>query len=88
MRILTRKREYCDTKMALLIKLWKTLPPATGLRRIMIGRERWHELCEQAVVEEDPKKLFELVQEINQLLEERREQLKRLRTSRPAGAVE
>ena len=53
----------------------------------MIDRERWLELCEQAVVEEDPKKLFDLVQEINQLLEERRERLKRLRTSSPARAV-
>ena len=53
----------------------------------MIDRERWLELCEQAVVEEDPKKLFDLVQEINQLLEERRERLKRLRTSSPARVM-
>jgi hypothetical protein len=53
----------------------------------MIDRERWFQLCEQAVIEEDPKKLFELVQEINRLLEERRERLRRLRSSAPAGAM-
>ena len=40
----------------------------------MIGntKERWRELCEQASVEQDPKKLLELVKEINQLLEEKK----------------
>jgi hypothetical protein len=39
----------------------------------MIGekKERWLELCEQASVEQDPKKLLELVSEINQLLREK-----------------
>ena len=39
----------------------------------MIGREkeRWRELCEQAANEYDPQKLYELVAEINRLLEER-----------------
>ena len=35
------------------------------------NRERWRELCEQASVEQDPKKLLELVTEINRLLDEK-----------------
>lgn len=31
-------------------------------------QERWRVLCEQATREEDPKRLIELVQEINTLL--------------------
>lgn len=34
-------------------------------------RERWRELCEQAETEQDPKKLVELAEEINRLLEEK-----------------
>jgi hypothetical protein len=34
------------------------------------GEERWVELCEQAVVEQDPRKVLALVTEINRLLEE------------------
>ncbi len=43
----------------------------------MIGKEkeRWRELCEQAANEYDPRKLHELVVEINRLLEERERQL-------------
>jgi hypothetical protein len=33
------------------------------------SEERWIELCEQAVVEQDPGKLLALVTEINRLLE-------------------
>jgi hypothetical protein len=39
------------------------------------NRERWEELCRQAAVEQDSKKLIELIQEINKLLDEK---LKRL----------
>jgi hypothetical protein len=34
------------------------------------GEERWFELCAQAAVEQDPKRLLELVSEICRLLEE------------------
>jgi len=34
-------------------------------------KERWKELCEQAAVEQDPKKLYELIIEINRLLDEK-----------------
>jgi hypothetical protein len=49
-------------------------------------REKWLELCEQAADEQDPKKLMELVKEIDRLLA-----LKELRvtgaTSRPAKQI-
>jgi hypothetical protein len=36
-------------------------------------KERWLELCEQASKEQDPKKLMELVEEIDRLLKERQD---------------
>jgi len=36
------------------------------------SKERWLELCAQAATEQDPAKLYALVQEINRLLEEKR----------------
>jgi hypothetical protein len=38
-------------------------------------KERWVELCEQASVEQDSKKLQKLVQEIDSLLREKRERI-------------
>jgi hypothetical protein len=43
----------------------------------MKDKAQWLELCEQASVDQDPKKLMELVKEINRLLEEKEERLKR-----------
>lgn len=43
-------------------------------------KECWQELCEHAAVEEDVKKLLELTSEINKLLEEREERLKKIRS--------
>ena len=40
------------------------------------NKERWRELCEQASVEQDPKKLLELVTEINRLLDEKKIRLR------------
>ena len=34
--------------------------------------ERWEALCLQASTEKDPEKLFELISEINRLIEEKR----------------
>jgi hypothetical protein len=39
------------------------------------GAEGWVALCAQAAVERDPKKLLELVSEINRLLDARRKRL-------------
>jgi hypothetical protein len=41
----------------------------------MKDKARWMELCEQAAVEQDPKKLLELVTEINRLLEEKEKRI-------------
>jgi len=38
--------------------------------------EQWQKLCKQAAAERDPKKLMELIQEINRLLEEKEQRLK------------
>jgi hypothetical protein len=43
----------------------------------MKDKARWLELCEQASVERDPKKLMVLVAEITRLLQEKEERLKR-----------
>jgi hypothetical protein len=37
--------------------------------------ERWQELCRQAAVEQDPKKLLELTAEIVRLLDEKEKRL-------------
>jgi hypothetical protein len=41
--------------------------------------ERWRELCEQAIVEQDSDHLAKLIDEINALLDEKEQQLKRKR---------
>jgi hypothetical protein len=42
-------------------------------------KERWQELCEQAAVEQDSEKLLALTTEINRLLLEKEERLKKMR---------
>lgn len=42
--------------------------------------ELWVELCKQASIEQDPKKLMELVEEINRLLDRKLDRL----TGRPS----
>jgi len=44
-------------------------------------KERWMNLCEQAVVEQDTQKLMVLIQEINRLLEEKEQRLHRQQKS-------
>jgi hypothetical protein len=41
--------------------------------------ERWRELCQQAVVEQDAQKLIKLIREINELLEAKERRLERHR---------
>jgi len=45
------------------------------------GKERWIELCEQAAVEQDSKKLIKLIQEIDRLLREKQERLEKARSN-------
>ena len=49
--------------------------------------ERWRKLCEQAAVEQDSDKLLELTQEINRLLDEKAERLKKARANGSLGAA-
>ena len=42
-------------------------------------KELWLELCEQAATEQDPAKLYALVEEINRLLEEKQLRLNQKR---------
>jgi hypothetical protein len=42
----------------------------------MKDKARWQELCEQASVEQDQKKLMALVAEITRVLDEKQERLK------------
>ena len=38
-------------------------------------QEEWLKLCEQAAIEQDPQKLFQLVRRINELLEAKEKRL-------------
>lgn len=40
-------------------------------------KERWLQLCKQAAAEQDPHRLLLLVEEINRLLEEKENRLKK-----------
>lgn len=42
-------------------------------------RERWEQLCKLAADERNPDRLMELIDEINRLLEEKEQRLKRQR---------
>ena len=44
-------------------------------------RELWLELCAQAADEQDPQKLMQLVDQINQLLQEKEARLLRTKSS-------
>jgi hypothetical protein len=44
----------------------------------MKDTEHWTELCRQAAVEQDPRKLLQLVTEINRLLAEKQDRLRRV----------
>jgi hypothetical protein len=46
--------------------------------------ERWRELCQQAVVEQDSQKLLELIREINELLDAKDQRLQRQRVGQSA----
>jgi malate synthase len=48
-------------------------------------KQRWEQLCEQAAVEQDREKFFELIREINRLLEERRMHLDNKKPMTAAG---
>jgi hypothetical protein len=47
--------------------------------------ERWKELAEQAAKEKDPKRMLELVHEINELLEQKERRLRGIPASKPTS---
>jgi hypothetical protein len=47
------------------------------------ARERWWQLCELAVKEQDPQKFMALIHEINRLLEEKERRLEGATNSGP-----
>jgi hypothetical protein len=46
-----------------------------------VTHELWVQLCEQAAMEQDPKRLLELVTRINDLLEQKERRLKAQQSS-------
>jgi hypothetical protein len=46
-------------------------------KRTMTHPEKWKELCAQAAAEQDPQRLFELVQQINEIFERKNTEKKR-----------
>ena len=40
-------------------------------------KEHWMELCEQVATEQDPERLLQLINEINRMLDQKQERLKR-----------
>jgi len=49
-------------------------------------REKWMQLCELAVVEQDPEKLMALITEINRILDEKDRRLKRVHARESSNA--
>jgi hypothetical protein len=70
-------------RLVLLESLTRDEEPVGGQIR-MKDREKWMELCRQASVEQDPKKLLELAAEIIRLLDEKEDLLVH-RAAKPEG---
>ena len=49
-------------------------------------KERWQQLCERVVVEQDPEKFMQLVEELNTLLEEKERRLDNKRQPESASS--
>lgn len=48
-------------------------------------KEDWLQLCEQVAIEQDTQRLIELVRELNRMLDEKEQRLKREAVSRGVG---
>ncbi len=46
------------------------------------AKEQWERLCAEAAVEQDPKRLLELIEQINTLLKAKEERMKEQRLGR------
>lgn len=51
------------------------------------SKERWEQLCEQAAVEQNSERLLQLTKEINRLLLEKEERLKKSRSGVSESAL-
>lgn len=51
-----------------------------------MGENNWRTLCEQIMKESDPEKLMELVEQLNQALELREQELRNLARHNPPKA--
>ncbi len=58
-----------------------------ALREKIQHEQQWMALCERAAVEQDPKKLLELVSEINRLFHARKEHLAKTPDGNPSGKL-
>jgi hypothetical protein len=56
--------------------------PRTMQRKV---KEDWMQLCEQVAIEQDTQRLIELVRELNRMLDEKEQRLKREAVSRGVG---
>ena len=52
-------------------------PTAIYFERTMTDPEKWKELCAQAAVEQEPQRLFELIQQINEIFDQKEMEKKR-----------
>jgi hypothetical protein len=59
----------------------------TALQEKIQHEQQWMALCERAAVEKDPKKLLELVSEINRLFQFRKEHLAKAPDGDPSGKL-
>jgi hypothetical protein len=50
--------------------------------------ERWRDLCSKAAQEQDPDRLLDLIRQINELLDEKEQRLKRERSAEKGRAAE
>jgi hypothetical protein len=56
-------------------------PPKKWFPTMQVYNERWQQLCEQAVKEQDSEKFLALIEEINRLLTEKEERLRAVRAT-------
>ncbi|MFZ0814098.1 MAG: hypothetical protein WAM78_01195 [Candidatus Sulfotelmatobacter sp.] len=59
----------------------------TALQEKIQHEQQWMALCERAAAEKDPKKLLELVSEINRLFQFRKEHLAKAPAGDPSGKL-
>jgi hypothetical protein len=72
-----------DIEHTLTRQAWYNSDVKGNRAYVLNNKERWFELAELAATEEDPKRLMDLIAEINRLLDEKHKRLDRL-TPKPS----